>query len=273
MSARRFAVSNIALTAYDHIEELSRVADLGFQGLEVAPSRVWRDTWRGLTNQQVAAYRRHVETAGLSVIGLHSLLFNQPDLGLFEESATRARTLDFLVHLSEVCRDLGGRSLIYGGGRRRNGTAAADAKTIALDFIGNYVARTSGHGTCLCFEPLAPKDTDFVNSAYDALELVRAIDHSAFRVQLDAKALVDNNEVIGTVFDDCAGELVHFHANEPGFNVLGSSENVNHAFFGAQLNRIGYNGFVSIEQRMIDENDALGPIAKSYDVLCSAYAN
>ena len=272
MNDRRFAVSNIALTAYDHADELRAVADLGFQGLEVAPSRIWRDTWTGLSDQQVSGYRRDVEAAGLTVGGLHSLLFDQPDLGLFEESDARARTLDFLVHLSKVCRDLGGRSLIYGGGRRRNGVPADEAQTIALDFMNEYVTRTASHGTCLCFEPLAPKDTDFVNSAYESLELVRAIDHPAFRVQMDAKALVDNDEVNETVFDDCAQALVHFHANEPGFNILGDSGNVDHAFFGTQLDRIGYEGFVSIEQRMVDETDPLGPVSKSYDVLRAAYA-
>ncbi len=45
----RFAVSNIALPAYDHATELGSLAELGLAGIEVAPSRVWQDTWKGLT--------------------------------------------------------------------------------------------------------------------------------------------------------------------------------------------------------------------------------
>ncbi len=76
------AVSNIALPAYDHEAELGRLRELGIEGLEVAPSRVWPDTWRGLKPADVAAYRRAVTDAGLRVVGLHSLLFDHPDMGL-----------------------------------------------------------------------------------------------------------------------------------------------------------------------------------------------
>ena len=113
------AVSNIALSPYDHGEELRRLAAHGLEGLEVAPSRVWRDTWHGLTTIEVSDYRRRIVNAGLGVVGLHSLFYDQPELGLFKEPAERAESLDFLEHLSKVCRDLGGRTLIYGGGRRR----------------------------------------------------------------------------------------------------------------------------------------------------------
>ena len=109
------AISNIALPAYDHAAELGRLRDLGMEGLEVAPSRVWRDTWHGLTAADVSAYRHAVETAGLRVVGLHSLFFDQPDLGLFKAPEIRRQSLDFLEHLSAVCRDLGGRTLIYRG--------------------------------------------------------------------------------------------------------------------------------------------------------------
>ena len=128
------AISNIALTAFDHGAELDRLGDLGLTGLEVAPSRVWRNTWHGLAAAEVERYRRLVETAGLRVVGLHSLFFRHPELGLFKEPEVRAQTQDFLVHLSALCRDLGGRTLIYGGGRRRGdvGPEAAFAETVGF---------------------------------------------------------------------------------------------------------------------------------------------
>src|SRR4051812_18082931 len=116
----RLSISNIALTAFDHLAELSALPALGLSGLEVAPSRVWQDTWHGLKAADVAAYRRNVESAGLRVVGLHSLFWDQRELGLFRDQDTRGRTIDFLAHLSGVCRDLGGRTLIYGSAWARN---------------------------------------------------------------------------------------------------------------------------------------------------------
>ena len=106
----KFALSNIALSPYNHDNELERLAQLGFTGLEIAPSRIWKDTWRGLRAKNVKGYRDRIEAAGLSAIGLHSLLYDHPDLTIFGDRTERRTCLEFLIHLSGVCRDLGGRT-------------------------------------------------------------------------------------------------------------------------------------------------------------------
>ena len=126
-AAVKIAISNIALTAYDHAEELGRLTELGISAVEVAPSRVWENSWDGVGPGNIAAYRRAVERAGLSVVGLHSLFYDHPELGLFRDADGRRPTLDFLTHLSGMCRDLGGRSLIWGSGRRRDSLVAGSA--------------------------------------------------------------------------------------------------------------------------------------------------
>ena len=179
--------------------------------------------------------------------------------------------MDFLVHLSCLCRDLGGRTMIYGGGRHRGEVPVEIAKTEAIDFCGELCLKIQDHGTCLCFEPLGPNDSDFINSAYEAQEIVEAINHSSLRSQLDAKALFENDEASIEVFRATKSTLIHFHANEPGLNVLGHSGHIDHASFGSYLHEIGYEGFVSIEQRMLNENDPLCDIERSVSVLWECY--
>ena len=84
----RTGVSNIALPAYDQNSELAKLSEFGLSGLEIAPSRVWQDTWKGLSGAEVNQYRQAVSSAGLDVIGLHSLLYDQPALSLFDELET-----------------------------------------------------------------------------------------------------------------------------------------------------------------------------------------
>lgn len=259
----RFALSNIALPAFDHTRNLDEVAELGIEAIEVAPSRVWRDTWHGLTTAEVSDYRRRIEDAGLCVVGLHSLFYDQPALGLFKKPALRAQSLDFLEHLSKVCRDLGGRTLIYGGGRRRGALPKDEARAEAVVFFDELANRIKDHGTCFCFEPLGPDDTDFINSALDSLAIVRDVSSPALRLQLDAKALVENREATPELFREVADHLVHFHANEPGLGVLGSTGKVDHAAMGAMLREIGYDGYVSIEQKMTNEKNPLADVGKS----------
>lgn len=264
------ALSNIALPSGDHVALLPAVAAMGIQGIEAAPSRIWPDTGKGLAAAQVSAYRRAVEAAGMKVVGLHSLFFDHPELGLFKPEA-RAATLDFLVHLSVVCRDLGGRTLIWGGGRRRGAVAKQDAFAESVRFLAELCIRIEGHGTCLCFEPLGPQDSDFINSAFEAVAIAAAVNHPAFAVQLDAKALVENAEDTIAPFAAAKSRLVHFHANQPGLGPLDQGP-VDHRKMGDFLRQIGYDGAVSIEQRMLGESDPLDAIGRSVAVLKDCYA-
>ena len=268
----KIAASNIGLSAYNHATELAAVADLGIEGLEVAPSRVWKDVWKGLKAADVESYRRSVEGAGLKVIGLHSLFFDQKELGLFRNGDLRARSMDFMEHLSALCRDLGGHTLIYGGGRWRKERELDQAYDEATDFMGELAHRIEGHGTCYCFEPLGPSDTDFIHSVNDSVRIVEAVASPTLRVQIDAKALVENDEAELSSFQTGFPYLVHYHANEPGLGVLGSSGLVDHGKLGACLKGIAYRGYVSIEQRMLNEDDPISDLAMSAKYLKEHYA-
>ena len=152
----KLASSNIALPAYDHVHELGGLREMGLEGVEVAPSRVWRDTWHGLTTRHVETYRKEVEAAGLEVVGLHSLFFDHPELGLFCSEEFSSQTLAFMVHLSAVCRDLGGKTLIYGGGRKRGDIPEDEAYKRTIDFCLTLCESIEDHGTCFCFEKEEP---------------------------------------------------------------------------------------------------------------------
>lgn len=267
----KIAVSNIALPAYEHVAELNALPRMGISAIEVAPSRIWRDTWKGLKPFDVTNYRRQIEDAGLRVVGLHSLLFDQPDLKLFGDNASSSRLEQFFVHLSGICRDLGGKTLIWGGGRHRGAVAEADAESIAADFMANVARKIEDHGTVFCFEPLGPTDSDFINSVLTSVDIVETVNHSALAVQIDAKALAENDEIAPHIFDRARSHLVHVHANEAKLAVVGSGNTVDHHQIGRELRRTGYDGYVSIEQRLHSETDTLTHITAAASAVATAY--
>ena len=270
----RFALSNIALPAFEHEQELHAVAAFGIEGIEVAPSRVWRDTWAGLRPDDIDAYRRAVGDAGLEIVGLHSLFWDQPDLGLFRDPETRARTLDFMAHLSALCRDLGGRTLVFGSApaRRRGDLPLAEAEMEAARFFADLEPRIAGHDTCFVFEALGPSDSDFVNSVRDAKRLVDAVDSPILRMHLDAKAMVEAGEMNAEAVALALPALAHVHVNEPDLGLLGTSGRIDHVRFGSLLRDAGYGGWVSIEQRMLSNENSLADATRSIAVLRAAYA-
>ena len=137
--------------------------------------------------------------------------------------------------------------------------------------MDELIPRIESHGTILCFEPLGPGDTDFLNSVEETLGLVKEISHPALRIQVDAKALIQNDELKEDVFEKVGSYLVHVHANEPDLGILGTSKTVDHARIGELLSNIGYDAYVSVEQRMIDRDHVLQAVAQSAKVLIENY--
>jgi len=267
----KLAASNIALPAYDHVRELRTMRELGLEGIEIAPSRVWKDTWKGLSQGSVRLYRKQIEAAGLRTVGLHSLFFDHPELGLFCSDEYRSETLEFMVHLSRVCRDLGGKTLIYGGGRRRGNIPKEEAYSRAIEFCAALCERIQNHGTSYCFEPLGSNKMDFINTVAESLFIVKAVKSASLRVQLDAEALAHNHEIFEQTFLDVRPYLVHVHANEPNFEILGSSGKVDHKSIGEFLRAINYEGYVSIEQKMIGNKNIKEALAQSIAILSKCY--
>jgi len=245
---------------------------MGLQGIEAAPSRVWKETWKGLLAKMVTQYRADVERAGLRIIGLHSLFYDQPNLGLFCSEEYLPETLNFMVHLSSVCRDLGGKQLIYGGGRNRGNISKQEAFQRTINFCGTLCNRIQTHGTSYCFEPLSPRKSDFINTVEESVTIVETLNNRAFQVQIDAEALAENNEISEKTFLIAQPYLIHVHANEPNFGILGSSGLIDHKAIGGYLRGINYNGFVSIEQKMFSQSDPLSDIAKSFSFLKESYS-
>ena len=268
----KHAISNIALPPFHHERELNQLGELGFSGLEVAPSRVWENSAR-VKPAEVAQYRKRVEAAGLKVLGIHSLFFDQPDLGLFKGREVRERTLDFLTHLSQLCADLGGRTLVYGSprARRRNGLPLEEADREAESFFEELCGRINGHGTCFVIEALGPTESDYIHSVRHALRITQKVRHPALQSHLDAKAVTEADEATSQVFREVAPTLAHFHVNDPGLGVPGETGKVDHQLLGRLLHEIDYQGYVSIEMRMVNPEEPMKPIRQGLALLKRCY--
>jgi sugar phosphate isomerase/epimerase len=189
------------------------------------------------------------QLSGLEIIGMHSLLGGRPELGIFDDADTRHHTIEHLVHLSEVCRDLGGRTLILDA-RWSRALATREAWLQCRAFLEKLLPRIEEHGTVLCFAPLGPEEGDFCRLARECLMLVNALDHASFGLHVGTAALAANGETGHMHFAARRGRLDHVHINEPGLVPLGSSGKVDHADMRRHLSAISYNGWLSIVQSL-----------------------
>ncbi len=71
----------------------------------------------------------------------------------------------------------------------------------------------------LCLEPLTPKETNFLNTCADAVELIDRVGSRRLRLHQDVKAMLSEREPIPKLIARYAERVGHFHANDG--NLLG----------------------------------------------------
>ena len=101
-------------------------------------------------------------------------------------------------------------------------------------------------GVTICFEPLAPSETDFVNTAAEGIEFIRQFDSDAFKIILDVKAMSSDSKPIADIIRDSHPNFAYFHANDANLKGPGFGDVDFKPIFGA-LKEVGYGGFVSVE--------------------------
>ena len=133
-----------------------------------------------------------VEDAGLETIGLHWLLAKTEGFYLTAPDASvRRATGDYLIALAEATRDLGGSLMVLGSPKQRDllpGVTYDQAVGYAVEVFERVMPAIGAVGVDLCLEPLAPSETNFLNTCAQAMELIRRVDHPRLKLHMDVKA-------------------------------------------------------------------------------------
>jgi len=245
----RYAICNETFEGWEHAKVCATVAELGYEGLELAPFTL-APRITDVTAVQRDQLRRQAEKCGLRIIGLHWLLAKTEGLQLTApDPQVRQRTADYLVELARCCRDLGGELLVFGSPAQRRipaGATREQAAGFAVDTFRRALPGIAGAGVKLCLEPLSPPEADFINTCREALDILERINDPHFVLHLDVKAMSTDEALTPELIRRHGGRAGHFHANDvnrrgPGF---GDTDFV--PIFQA-LHDSGYNGWVSVE--------------------------
>jgi sugar phosphate isomerase/epimerase len=247
--AIRFAMCNEFCQGWDFARVCALAAECGYDAVELAPFTL-SDSVENITASQRQALRETARKAGLEIVGLHWLLVKPEGLYInSRDEALRRRTTDYLKKQIEFCADIGGTRMVVGSPKQRNVTAgdtyeAAWDRTVEVFKELAPIAHDSG--VCLCFEPLAPTETNFVNTAAEARRLVEAVDHPGFQMMLDVKAMSGDVEPIPDIIRKSARYVKHFHANDANRSGPGFGDTDYRPIVKA-LREIRYGGYVSVE--------------------------
>lgn len=247
----KFAICNEMFKGWEHAKVAGTVAGLGYAGVELAPFTLAPEPAKMLP-AEVAAVRRAFEAGGVRVMGLHWLLANTNGLCITSpDDEVIWRTKQHLSALVALCRDLGGEVLVFGSPKQRQvepGQNPEDAFRRATRLFQDLALEAAAALVTVCFEPLGPAETNFVNTMAEGVRLVEAVRHPHFQLHLDVKAMrsAEPRSPAETIMAEGGVHLRHFHANDP--NLLGPGMGgEDQAPIGAALKAVGYDRWVSVE--------------------------
>jgi sugar phosphate isomerase/epimerase len=269
----KFAICNEIFKGWKLDDTLRYAKRIGYSAVEIAPFTL-ADSVTLISPSERQKIRDSAAQIGIEIAGIHWVLVKPEGLYINHIDATiRERTSLYFRELVDFCADIGGKVIVVGSPKQRNimpDLTAEQAWTAAIGTFRHAVARAEKREVTVCFEPLGPTETNFINTAADAIRFVDQLCSPNFKIILDVKAMCSEAKPIPQIIRESFPHFAHFHANDKNLKGPGFGD-VDFKPIAAALKQVGYNGFVSVEVFNFDE----GPeviATKSLEYLKTTFA-
>jgi len=250
-----FAICNEIFREWKLEDVFAYAAKLGYRGVEIAPFTIANSVTDISANER-RRIREAAASVGIQIAGIHWVLVKPEGLYInHPERAIRERTTRYFTELVNFCADIGGKVMVVGSPKQRNiitGVSAEAAREWAAETFRKAVAQAEQRGIIICLEPLAPTETNFINTAREAIAFVQQQPSPNFKIILDVKAMCTESKSIPQVIRESWPHFAHFHANDKNLKGPGFGE-VDFKPIAAALKEVGYSGFVSVEVFSFEE--------------------
>jgi sugar phosphate isomerase/epimerase len=245
----KFAICNEIFRDWKIEDIFAFGAKLGYSAIEIAPftlansvNDISADERNRIRDE---AARNDIEIAGIHwvLVKPEGLYINHPDAGI------RQKTALYLQALVDFCADVGGKVMVVGSPKQRNiiaGVSPEQASEWALQTFKDAIKQAEQRNITICFEPLSPIDTNFINTAHDALQFIQRAQSPNFQIILDVKAMCSETKPIPQIISESWPHFAHFHANDKNLKGPGFGD-VKYEPIVAALKNVGYDRYVSVE--------------------------
>lgn len=247
----KLAISNIGWESALDEQVYGLMQKYGFSGIEIAPT-VWVPEMP-YESEQVEKAKEIANDLrvkyGFQVCSMQSILFGRTE-HIFGIEDERDALFDYMINAIDYAAALECRNLVFGCPRNRSfpqGWTYNEHITNAIELaffqrLGDYA---ESKGTVLAMEANPPiYNTNYMNTTYQALELVDRMDSAGFLLNLDVGTMVENVESVESLRGKVS-KINHVHISEP--KLMPIKRRPLHTNLANLLREEGYDNYISIE--------------------------
>ncbi len=244
----QLAISNIAWSAENDSAAYDLMHRFGFEGLEIAPTRIFPETPYDHIDAARNWSRMLKTEQGFVVPSMQSIWYGRKE-NIFVSAQDRKVLLAYTRSAIDFAAACGISNLVFGCPRNRNMPENANPDD-AIAFFGDIARYASQCGCVIGLEANPPiYNTNYINETAQALEIIDKVAHPGLRLNLDLGTVIANGESLD-ILKNRVDVIHHVHVSEPGLKVI--ERRKLHRELAQMLRIGGYSGFVSIEMGRVD---------------------
>lgn len=249
----RLAASNIAWGPAQDPVMYRTLAELGYRGLEIAPTRIFPEKPYERLEDASAFAGRLMSEHGLAVCSMQSIWYGMKQR-IFGSPEEREELVRYTVKALGFAKAVGCTNLVFGNPKNRSLEGHGKARA-GIDFFKRIGDLAHEAGLVIALEPNpAIYGTDFLNTTAETAEYVREVGNPGLRMNLDFGTFLYNGEGMSVV-EENLDIINHVHISEP--NLAAIAESPRHLDLARVLKGNGYGGYVSLEMRKQDGEKGL----------------
>lgn len=237
------AVSNIAWDINTDNEMYTFLKENGFDGLEIAPTRIFPDSpYDNISGAEKFARLLHDEN-GLKIVSMQSILFGRTE-NIFGTEEEYSILVNYMKKAIDFAAALKCENLVFGCPKNRQ-MGDKSRYGIAVKFFSEIGEYAKSKGTTVSIEANPSiYGTDFVNTTEQAVQLIKDVSPSILGLNLDFGTIIQNGEDVGALNLEFVN---HVHISEPQLAPI--TRRAEHEILLRRLSENGYKKYISIEMK------------------------
>ncbi len=234
------------LPAYPLEEAIRRIARIGYDGIEIgcAAPHAWPAYLPPARRREL---RNIMDGEGLPAVSLLPAPGGGPGFNPASQYAEeREATVAQYKAVIDLASDFGAGLVLYIAGWQIFGSTRAEAWARSLDCLRQIAAHAAERNIVIAVEP-TPTDGNLVETADDAMEMMRAVGTPNVKVMFDTFHALYRGEVASDSIRVMAPDLVHIHFADVGRGAPGDGAAIDWSEVMRAIKEVGFSGHLTME--------------------------